>query len=224
MMRNLKVLGIAMAAVFAMSAVIASAASADQLTSESSPVTLTGAQIASENNKLTSPEVGTISCETADYNATSVATPTRTITVTPVYTNCRVFGFLSHTPIHMNGCDYLLHVNTAANDTTGTADLVCPAGATVTATAISVGTTKCTVHIAPQTNLAKIEATNIGSGATREIELHLEIENIAETHTKGSGLGACPAGSSTKAVLEGTVKVTGETTSATPTHVGIFLS
>jgi hypothetical protein len=223
MMRNLKVLGIALVAVFAMSAIAASMASADDLTSETSPVTLTGNQIA-ENNNVLSTTSGTVKCKVASYTGASITTPTTTVTITPKYTECNVLGFLSHEPIDMNGCDYLLHLGSGATATTATADVVCPVGKEITATAISVGTLKCTIHIPPQTGLSKIEVTNLGAaGSTRELELHLEIEGIQESHTKGTGLGACTAGSAATGKLTGTVTVTGENPS-TGAHVGIFLS
>jgi hypothetical protein len=222
MMRNLKVLGTALVLVFTTSAVAGSMASADDLTSEVSPVTLTGSQIAQNNNVL-STTVGTFKCWVATYTGASITTPTTTVTITPKYTECNVLGFQTNEPVDMNGCDYLLHFGSGAAATTATTDIVCPAGKEITITAMSVGTAKCTLHIPPQTGLSAIAITNIGSGATREFELHLEISGIQESHTKGTGLGACTAGSAATGKFTGTITITGESPS-TGAHVGIFLS
>jgi hypothetical protein len=222
MMRSIKILGITLLAVFVIAALTVSTASADGLTSEASSVRLTGSQIAENNNVLTT-TAGTTKCKAATYTAASVATPATTVTVTPKYTECNVMGFSSHEPIDMNGCDYLLHVPATTEAGTGSADIVCPAGKEITITAISVGTLKCTTHIPPQAGLSKMTYTNIGAGTTQEIELDLEVEGISESHTKGTGLGACTAGSAATGKLTGAAKFTGEE-AGTATHVGIFLS
>ena len=217
-MRNLKVLGIAMAAIFAMSAVAASMATAEELTLESSPSALAGSQIAEFNNILNVAGSGAIKCKTANYSAASVSSGVTTVSVTPTYSGCEALGFAG-SEIHMNGCTYLLHLASGEN-TTVTADIVCPAGAEITVTAISVGTTKCTIHIPPQTNLPHIIVTNIGSGATRELELHLTVGPISTSETPGTGLGKCAAATGAGELI-GTVKVTA---SKGGVHDGIFLS
>jgi hypothetical protein len=223
MMRNLKVLGVALAAVFAMSAIAASMASADTITAEKYPVTLTGSQSAPFNNVLTVPNTGTVKCETATYHGELTAAGT-TVTITPTYKKCEVLGFASGEAVNMNGCDYMLHLNPAAGNTTGTADVVCPAGKEIVVTATSVGTTKCVFNIPAQVGLAKATVTNTGAGTTSELVLHLEVKNIKETHTAGTGLGKCTAGGASTAELGGTVNVTGEETASPFNHIGIFLS
>lgn len=223
MTRKLKALSTALIAVFAVSAAFASMASADDLTSEVSPVTLTGTGDTSGPgvNVLTFPGAGITSCTTSTYKGTNT-TPTTSITVTPAYSGCTSVGFPA--VIHTNGCDYVLTI-LGGGSTKANAEVVCPVGQEITVTAISAGTTKCTIHIPPQKGLTTITGTNIGSGATGELLLHLEIHNITAKTTTGTGIGACPATHTSLASLAGTVTVTGEEDKATnPAHVGIFLS
>jgi hypothetical protein len=226
MMRNLKVLGLALVAVFAMSAVAASMASADDLTSEVSPVTLTGAQ---EENDVLTTTAGNISCKEIKYKGTAV-TPTTTVSVTPEYpeksggvTNCTALGFPML--VDVNGCSYLFHIG--AGVTTGTLDIVCPAGKEITVTVNYLSTVKCIIHVPAQTGLGPVTYTNVGSGATREITVSAKITNLKYSHTRPAGepgLGACTTGSGTTGSYNGKVIVTGEKDNGGTEHVGIFLS
>src|SRR6187397_2094400 len=157
MIRNLKVLGLALMALFAMSAVVASAASAEtegHLTSVGGVgLTLTGEDTGVAQNRFT---IGTdfVECPGSTYTGHEVTTPTQTagglkhqflnsgtteVTVTPHYKqtqtggtpNCDATAGLSVT-IAMNGCDYRLYDLTTTGGVAGTygfkTDLVCPTG------------------------------------------------------------------------------------------------
>jgi len=225
MIRNLKVLGLALVAVFALSAVAASAASADSLTSESSPVVLTGKQVgAGDVFTLTA---GTAKCKEIKYTATTT-TPTTTVSATPSFPaktasgeqNCTGFGFPSETIT--NGCTYLFHIGAA---TTGTMDVVCPAGKEITIVSSSAGTTKCTVHVAAQSGLGTVTYRNVGTLTTREVELEVNLTNVKYSHTEGTGLGKCTSGAAVNGSYVGKALITGEEDKALePKHVGIFLS
>jgi hypothetical protein len=225
MMRNLKILGLALVAVFAMSAVAASAASADQLTSEVSPVTLTGAQEGTDTFTITA---GNTNCKEVSYVGTT-ATPTTTVSATPSYPektklaeqNCTSLGFPA--TIHTNGCTYLFHIEGGAS-TSGTLDVVCPAGKEITVTAVSGGTTKCTIHVPAQTGLGPVTFSNVGAGATRELKVEAKITNLKYSHTEGTGLGKCTGGTGTTGSYTGKALVTGEKDNGGTEHVGIFLS
>jgi hypothetical protein len=218
MVRNFKVLGIAVIAMFAMSAVMASMASADKFKAESAPVTYTGNQ--EEQNVFTT-TAGTVKCTTTTFKGTVAVTETSEASVAPTYAGCTAFGFPAH--IDVNGCTFLLKIGAA---TTGTADVVCPAGQeiTVTATTSSVNSTlKCTVHVPAQTNLGTVTYSNTGAGATREVLVAVNLAgNVKYSHTAGTGLGACTSGSAATGSYKGSVKVTGE--NAGGTHVGVFVS
>jgi hypothetical protein len=126
MIRNLKALGLALVAVLALGATMASSASATDFTTvdgAATTATLTGT---STNNvlKVTTPgtrnEVGKFECTTSSFTATAeensstiTATPTYTgrIGVTPHGETCSSsFGVVT---VDMNGCDYVLSGETA---------------------------------------------------------------------------------------------------------------
>ena len=206
----------------AMTAVAASAASADDLTSESSPVTLTGKQSGAGDVYTTT--AGTIKCKEVKYTATNVATPTTAVDVTPNYPektsggeqNCTGFGF--PTKVATNGCTYTFTLGAA---TTGGFDIVCPAGQEITVTASSAGVTKCILHVGAQNIASSLTYSNTGSGTTRELKIVAGFSGtLAYKHTAGTGVGACTTGSG-KGSYTGEAIATGESGS---THVGIFLS
>lgn len=159
MTRNLKALGLALVAVFAMSAIAASAASAQQgtLTSDG-PVTLTASEKKPEEggvNKLTA-FGAEVTCPGSTYTAHKVLTqaeteagkkhepipvPATTATLTPHYKqtnhNCvATFGWIA--TIDMNGCDYVIHLGETTGGVAGTygvtVDVKCPAGKSITVT------------------------------------------------------------------------------------------
>ena len=223
MIPNLKVLGLALVAVLAMSAIGASVASADDLASDSTPVTLTGKQ--SGGGDVLTTTAGTVKCKEINYTATNVATPTTTVDVTPNYPektsggeqNCTGFGFPA--TVATNGCTFRFTIGEA---TTGGFDIICPAGQEITATARSAGVTKCIVHIGAQNIAAGITYSNTGAaGTTREIDITANLAGtLAYKHTTGAGIGDCTAGSGSGSYT-GAAIVTGENIG---THVGIFLS
>jgi hypothetical protein len=151
MIRNLKVLGLALMAVFALSAVVAAAASAQQgkITSDG-PVTLIGdetgaatanallvafgSEIMCPGSTLTGHKVLTLAETEAGKKHELIPNLSTTATITPHYKNCHTFIPATKTmTVTMNGCDYVLHVGvTTAPLNTGTysltADIVCPVG------------------------------------------------------------------------------------------------
>lgn len=216
-MRKIRALSL-LVVVLAMSAVAASAASADEFTAEQYPLLITGGGEPGQVDQiiLTS---GTASCKKTTYTST-VSAPTTTVTVSATYGECTAFGFPS--TVHMNGCQYLFHIN-GGTSTEGKADLTCPAGQEVTVTSISAGTTKCTLHFPAQSSVGTLQFTNIGSGSTRELTLAMNLTNIKYSHTKGTGIAACASGSATNGTLAAKGLVTGENHLGTQ-HVGIFMS
>lgn len=225
MMRNLKVLGLALSTIIlALSAAAVSTASADTFTADSTPVALTGSQ---EGNDVFTITAGNTTCKEVKYTGTSASKVT-TISVTPSYPektaggeqNCTSLGLPAL--IETNGCTYLFHIGVA---TEGTLDIVCPAGKEITVTAGYNVTTKCTIHVPGQTGLSKITYINAGTGAgtTRELLVQAAITNLKYSHTTGTGFAHCTAGSGTTGSYTGQARVTGEKDGGGE-HVGIFLS
>jgi hypothetical protein len=161
MIRNLKVLGLALVAVLAMSAMVASAASASSYTGSAYPTTGTGSNTSGKET-FTTPG-GTVQCD-SHFEGT-LAAASSTLTVTPKYTNCVAFGFLNAT-VDFMGCDYLFHAGAAQGGGVynNSVDIVCEAGeGPVTITA---GT--CKVDVPAQTGLTNVKTTNSGSSVTVE--------------------------------------------------------
>ena len=101
MIRNLKTLGVALCAVLALTAVVASAASANY-TASSYPTTGTGTS--EIGNDVFKTEAGNVECK-SHFEGTLAAAST-SLTVKAKYTECKAFGFLSAT-VNMGSCDYL---------------------------------------------------------------------------------------------------------------------
>ena len=214
MIRKIKFLGMALIAVFAMSAVGVSAASAVEFHSEGSPVSLTGTQEGESNGFDI--QFGETKCKTVDYNGTtpSGVTTETTITLTPKYELCTFAGVA--TTIDTNGCTFVIHITGTDQ---GTVTVECPAGQEITVT----GGTKCIVHIPPQ-DVGEITLTNIGTGTTREITAHLNgINAITYSQTPGTGVGKCTALTTGAGKFTGTATITGETDPG-GVHTGLFFT
>jgi hypothetical protein len=180
MLRNLKTLGLALVAVVAMSAVVASAASAvPSFTCAAYPCTVTGSNTAG-NETLTTPG-GTVQCD-SHFQGTATAASS-TLSITPSYDpNCRAFGFFG--AVHENGCSYLFHAlsQIGAGHYNHSVDVVCPAGKAIV---ITGGT--CEVDIPAQTGLSSITTQNLANGTITVVP---NISNITLNVTK-DGFG-CP--------------------------------
>jgi hypothetical protein len=146
MNRKLRVLGLALVAVFAMSVVAASAAQAAQFTS-SSAGPISGEQIGEVNEFTT--DVGQVECEIGTFTGTA-ATAASTQTINANYEECLVGGLVPAT-VSMGTCDYLFKA-------TGKVDVVCGVGGKITVLA-----GKCTITVGPQTELGNVTYENNGS-------------------------------------------------------------
>ena len=216
MMGKLKSLGVVLAAVLALGAVVSSAAVADFLESEGSQeVTLTGAQ--EESAKfIFKTTAGSNTCPTATAHAQSQSGVTTVTTSEPKFpaTGCLCIGIAC--TVTTNECHFLYHIS----GTAGTVDLSCPENKELT-----LDTTKCIIRVPPQSGLSTVNYENIGSAATREITIKFDITNIKYSHTKvGEGIGSCTTGSGTTGSFTGSAIVTAEKVSPGTGHVGIFVS
>jgi hypothetical protein len=181
MIRNLKALGLVLVAIFAMSAIVASAAMAGQgeLTSDGK-VKLTGTD--EVESPATLGALGkTVSCHghytVGNVNETPhgfLSPPVTTMTVAPDYTDCTAPNPVNPSvpltaTVTLNGCDYVLHIGTGTSPTySGTADIVCPGSSVIevhvyqeTDTA-HTKTPICTDKIGPQTGKTGATVTNEG--------------------------------------------------------------
>jgi len=216
-MRNARILGLAMLAMFSMGAVTAVSARGDTLTSSGASSVLTGTAEPgfTDELKLTS---GVAKCPDAKYDATITGnvTTTGSVSATPTYTGCTAFGFPA--TVDHKECKYQFKILAGTN---GTVNLVCPnAGEEVTVTAIGAGTIKCTVHVPPQTDITGIiKYSNTGSNS---ITLEVSLNGITYTHTEGTGVGACkPSGTATNGALVAKATISAETHAGAPLSLAL---
>jgi hypothetical protein len=208
MIRNIKVFGLALVAVFAMSAVVASAASANAFMSEGNvTAAITANQIKGEDHVF-SVEGNKVECETAKF-ATSgeVASPTGEITVHPTYSGCTAFSFVGAS-VTTTGCDYTLKVGglIETGKYNGKLNLTCSGSNKIV---ISAGPCEATVS-GPQEFNSGITYTNAAGGA---VTVGANVSGIKTNKTKDGFL--CP--------FKGTGETTGTYTggtNATGTHSG----
>jgi len=209
MNRNLKVLGLALVAVFAMTAVLASAAQAQvKATVGASSAILTGEVIEhptiGKSQTFTLSGGQKLSCE--EVKATGTVTNGATsITASPEYSKCTAkIGSEFHlVTVTMNGCDYNFHggVEVAGGTTFEKVevDLVCPVGKEVEIHVYKNATSEvsegelCTYKVAGFTNNNGNETHNV-AGSPNDITITTTAKGIATTRT-GSLL--CGAASTT---------------------------
>jgi hypothetical protein len=138
MMRNLKILGLALLAVFAIGAVAASAASAEgSITGSTTKVKLTatgGTTIVVQYDPHSD-----VRCQNHyDFGEVGVTPhgpidlPVSAVTDKPTYSNCKAFlnnKEVGRATVTMGTCDYVLHVGTATGDVyNGSTDIKCESG------------------------------------------------------------------------------------------------
>ena len=209
MIRNFKAMGLAVVAVLAMSALVASSASA-QFEAETVPVTVT---TSSNSMQKFAVAVGQtpIECTTLKSKGTQSVTPSTTFTTHPEYSNCETF-LGQEVTVNTTGCNYVFHVSKGS--TSGTTDVECEAGKTIVITVGSI----CTYTIGTQTGLSSVSFKNTGSGTTREIIVEPNVTGIKSTLTTNDFF--CPTpGSGT---YTGNSVSTGENSAGTA-HIGIFV-
>ncbi|HMJ72200.1 MAG TPA: hypothetical protein VK471_02420 [Solirubrobacterales bacterium] len=139
MIRNIKVLGLALVAVFAMSAMVASAASAQGKLTSDGPVTLKVTETGIKTANALTAYTHTVACPGSTitghkYNVTPhglIPSGETTATLTPHYnqTACEVVDLGVPATVTMNGCDYVVHVlGTVGTKYEVSVDVVCPVG------------------------------------------------------------------------------------------------
>jgi hypothetical protein len=137
MTRILETLGLAVAAVAALVAVMAPAAQAETgaLTTVGFPAIVTGQQAAGVTFDIGNGPIRTVSCATSDLEATFEAPAVDPVTFRPNYQTCTSEpGGATPVTVTMNGCDYVIGFGkpgtTNQPATTGTmrASIQCPAG------------------------------------------------------------------------------------------------
>lgn len=173
MTRNLKTLGLAVMAMFALTAVAASAAQAIEFHSEIENTTVTASTEAGSNSVFDAAG-SSISCASATFTGSQAAKTSPTLTVTPVYSNCTFLGVVG-VPVETNGCQYTFNANGEVAIT----------GASCTA--ITFQAVGCKVEVGKQSGLKEVTYTNLGTGAGREVTVTPHVTGITYTSS-----GLCP--------------------------------
>jgi hypothetical protein len=217
MTRNLKSLGLALFAVLAISAVVASNASAttDALVSEAETTTLTGTQ---ENGLGKMTLAGqAVECTNISGMATmTFKTVVELESEEPVFTGCTYAG--QPMTVTMNGCKYR-GARAGATDSNGHlhVSLVCPAGKKVVMTLNAIA---CSVTIAEQEGEEGYTVTTVGAGTSRELTVHLTLKTkVTSVGDPGEGV-TCASLTNGTATQEGTGIVKGEN-KTTGVQIGI---
>jgi hypothetical protein len=237
MIRNLKVLGLALMAVFALSAVAATAASAQNGTITSTgPVTLTGTENAGQKNAFTTFGLE-VRCPGSTYTFHKLnETPHKFIpndvsvaTITPHYKQpcfAEPGGF--PTTIDMNGCDYSITLGTTtalANQYNTTFHVVCAGANQITSTIFTTATKHaenkpfCKLHMGTQSNLAGATATDNLNGT---IQINGTVKGITEQKTNGGEDPLfCTATQTTQAELHINITASGKNEAGNATSVSL---
>jgi hypothetical protein len=213
MIRNLKVLGLVLVAVFAMSAVAASGAfAAVEFHSEIAATTLKGEQVGT--NVFHAGAGHDVECTTAKYEGTTTAVTQASVEVRPTFSGCRAFGFAT-TDVNTNSCTLWIVAATLKGfyqNSTHTG--VCPA---IVLTPTFLGSSVCTVNVKPGTTEYNLDVTNEGSSTTRDVKVTSTATGVPYEEVSGGG---CGVGSGTNGELTGSVTTKGFNSGGT--QVGIW--
>jgi hypothetical protein len=174
-MLRTRVLGLALVAVFALSAIAASAAMAEKFHAEKAPVKLTGTQLEAHVFKA---QAGTISCSKASFSGESLSTAVAELNITAAYSECTFLGVVG-VPVEMGGCSYQFLEPSAKKGKVSVVGTEC----TLTAKPIKFTAAGCTVKIAKQANLGTIEYVNKGTGSGRQVEVIPDVTGITYTQS-----------------------------------------
>ena len=222
MSHKLKALGLTLFAVFALSATMASGASAAEelFHSEVTNTTL----VASQDGEITSSTglqtfhttLGKLTCGKVSGQVTIAAKTVEEVTIAPTYEHCEKEGV--KTDVHFETCDYLFTSKKTTGATHSEVHIKCTkAGDHIRINATILGSQVACAEVPAQTPTGGgVTYHNIGTGTTREITITATVTGIEYTE-----VGAC--GKSTVAndgEYTGNVLVTG--TNATKEHVGLW--
>jgi hypothetical protein len=213
MNRKIKALGLALVAALALTAVMASVASA-QFTSNKEHTIISGSQKTGTNDVFTAGEgFGGVTCENATFSGTGTDTDDPDQTITPSYSNCKdSFGRTVH--LDNNSLSYTFTNNTSAD---GTSNVHVSGGMTLTVT--SSGSVVCTIVIeAPQTTNG-ITYNNLGGTSGVEVTTHANDVNS----TTSGGFFNCGVsnGLHENGTYDGVSIVTGKDTSGASASISV---
>ncbi len=187
MIRNLKVLGLALAAVFAMSAMAAQAAmaSGELFHSDEDPTVITGT--GTGFHIFETQENVPVECETTTFTGTQEGKTSKELTVNPTYSNC----FTGGVPVTVtsNGCHYVFLSETTEDPhngkTDGAVEIACTTGHELYFEAA-----KCKVTVETPQVVHGIFYTNQGlTTSTKDVLVEAEVNTIKYVAENTAGIG-----------------------------------
>lgn len=191
MTRNLKMLGLALSAVLAMSAVVAGTAQAQNgIFGPALTLDATTSQKIGESNEYYEQIGRKIECEMVHFHGMLIDA-SETLTLTPDYTDesqggtCDTGGIFK-TSITENGCDYVFHTagTDGAHYKVGM-DIVCSEGGSIIMhVANGAGVDACTITIGSHTTDGMLTAEN-NEG---HVDLSGSVEVTSTLHSKSAGI------------------------------------
>lgn len=224
MIRNIKVLGLAVVAMLAMSALGASAAqAAPELTLNETTAggahdhvtgTLHGEQISAENHVFTAGAGNEVKCKKATFTGSASSGTLTDVTAHPEYNECTAFGL--NADVTTTGCNYTFTnlQNVSTDHYTAEVDNVCSGTSKITITVTLFGGSVCTVTIGSQNGLGPVDVENMTTSTPTDITIDATISS-GITYTETSG---CPegAGTFTNGGYTGNTTVTAKNTNGEP--------
>lgn len=218
MIRNLKALGLVLAAAFVANLFASSLASAAQLTSNNYPVQVSGGQ--GPGSESYTVGVNIISCANVFVGTLSGAQSS--IALTPTFPNCATGAKGEGEPIlyTTNGCQYVYSITGAveADHASGSLAITCPSGKVIeahqyaNAHAEETKQTNCTITKAAQNGVGTVTYTSATAAGHVLIEGAIGIAN--QLH------GSCTFGFTINRNDTYHINMTLEATSGAPIHVG----
>jgi len=176
-------------------------ASATEFHAGTAPHTLwSGTQVGEDVLSL---KAGTLRCKKISSSGTTTVATATTVDLTPSFSECTAFGFVS-TTVDANGCTYRLHTAKEGSSTQGTS-ILCPEGKAIVITAFN-----CEVSIPAQGVLGTVTYTNTEGDITAD----LNITGVKYTQVSKSFPG-CTNGTFTDGTYKGTTTLTATDTAGT---------
>lgn len=188
MARNIRKLGLVLAAVFALGAISAQAASAaveHTFNSELTNTVLTADNAGLGEHVLSVTTKGgtklSVNCTTVLLSGNQVAKTADEITLHPTFGkknakgesgSCKLAGIT--VTVTTTGCNFVFDSDTSGTPETAATSIECEAGKTITSTAAG-----CTISIGAQGPLHGVSYTNEGAGAARTIKVVAAVKGIA---------------------------------------------
>jgi hypothetical protein len=213
MIGTLKITGIALSAVLAMSVAAAPSASASPFFhSEFAGIFLTGGQTGAVANVLTT-DLGEMKCKAVNFSGSQAAMTTTTMTLKPKYEECKVG--MSNATVTINGCAYTFHLEEQEEPIEARMGIECPfAGGKIE---IHVG--ECTITVPAQEPRKTVTFTNEGAGTTRSVVADLNVSGIH--YVEDGATCAHPNQTTENGTYTGVITVKGEDSEEHP--VGIWV-